>query len=281
MRPALLAAVTLLCAAAAASAGQHRNADGSISDDVLIQSNNQIIGPANPLPVGQPDQRATGTLSASSLNASYGVALANGIGVVGFTVSGLTGSGATLVPEASNDGGTTWTTVNAVSPAGLSTALTTNQQFRVNGGGHTNVRLRVSVAGTGTIAVASSATTVASLEVLSSPAQTTPYTGTLTDTSPTQQSLSGLTALAVRAADLGSLGQWFFQNQSATTLVVVLCNDAGVTAPCASRTGTFLAAPGGGGAQGGSLGWQDVGAWKGRIDVYANAAAAQHTLTRQ
>ncbi len=171
MRTTLLAVVALSCAAAVALAGQHRNPDGSISDDVLIQSNGLAVGPSNPLPVAQPDLRGTGSLAAASLNAAYTLALNNGEGVVGFSVTGLTGSGATLVPEASNDGGTSWSTINAVAPSTgtLLTALTVNQQVRVNAGGHTNLRLRVSTAGSGTIAIASTASLGAPLVTLSAP----------------------------------------------------------------------------------------------------------------
>lgn len=171
MRTTLLASVALVCVAGAALAGQHRNPDGSVSEDVLIQSNGLMIGSSNPLPVAQPDIRGTGSLPAASLNAAYSLALNNGEGVVGFSITGLTGSGATLVPEASNDGGTTWSAVNAVAPSSgaLVTALSANQQVRVNAGGHTNLRFRVSVAGSGTVAIASTASAGDPLIALSAP----------------------------------------------------------------------------------------------------------------
>lgn len=115
--------------------------------------------------------RGTGTIAAGTLNATYSLALNGGQGTVGFTLTGLTASGATLTAEGSNDGGTTWSPINMIAPStgSLSTTVTADGGFRVNGSGHTNVRLRVSTIGTGTITVASSASTTNGLMSLSAP----------------------------------------------------------------------------------------------------------------
>ena len=51
------------------------------------------------------DESNTGTVNAASINSAYTVALGQGQGTVGFTVSGLTSSGAVLTVEVSNDSG--------------------------------------------------------------------------------------------------------------------------------------------------------------------------------
>jgi hypothetical protein len=117
------------------------------------------------------DIRATGlTINSATANAAVSVALNGGEGSVGWTISGLTAAGATLTAEGSNDGGTTWSAINTILPVtgGLSPTLTADGQVRVNSGGHTNVRMRVSTTGTGTITIAYNAASVSSMEVLSS-----------------------------------------------------------------------------------------------------------------
>lgn len=119
-----------------------------------------------PTPVASPqaDVRATGqTLNAATLNAAVTIALNNGQGVVGFTVTGLTASGATLTVKASNDGGTTWGPLNATGTGAPPVpTVAADGQFRVVAGGHTNVGLWVSTVGTGTITVAYDASSVSS-----------------------------------------------------------------------------------------------------------------------
>lgn len=128
----------------------------------------------NPFPENgrtNPDVRATGqTINSATSNAAVTVALDNGQGVLGFNVAGLTASGATLAIEAANDGGTVWFAVNGVAPVmGTQfTTITTDQSFTVRGAGHTNVRLRVSATGAGTVTVAYSASSVSSFVSLSS-----------------------------------------------------------------------------------------------------------------
>lgn len=114
------------------------------------------------LTVKTPDTRSTGNLVASgTLNAALTVQLNNGQGVVAYTISGLTASGATLTSEYSNDG-TTWSSHNVIGNPFTST-ITTDGQYRVNGGGHVAVRLRVSVIGTGNVTISYNASSQSSL----------------------------------------------------------------------------------------------------------------------
>jgi len=118
------------------------------------------------------DSPSTGnTINSATANAAYTVTLVHGQGVTAFAVSGLTASGATLTIEASDDGGTTWSSANGIAPSTglLFTTLTTDQQFRVNTGARTKIRLRVSSTGTGTITISSNASPVSSVVALSSP----------------------------------------------------------------------------------------------------------------
>ncbi len=164
-----------------AAAGVLGNAAPAYGDYLAYSSGGSLVGvsSANPLPVAgtftlsgggtvavagtvattEPDVRGTLTVAAATANAAATVLLANGVGTVGFTVSGLTASGATLAVEGSNDGGTTWSAVNTVSAGTgtLSSALTADGQFSVAGAGRTALRLRVSAVGAGTITVVSSA----------------------------------------------------------------------------------------------------------------------------
>lgn len=82
--------------------------------------------------------------------------------VATFYVSGLTASGATLTIEGSSDGRKdndplkAWSVINAIPatcPVIPFSTLTTDQGFRIDTSGLTNVRVRVSSGGTGTILV--------------------------------------------------------------------------------------------------------------------------------
>jgi hypothetical protein len=118
------------------------------------------------------DVRATSqTINSATLNASVVVALNNGEASVGFNVSGLTASGATLVSEASSDGGVTYGAINAVFAVSgtLATSQTTDGIFTCSTPGKTHARLRVSVVGSGTITVAYSASSVSSQVSVASP----------------------------------------------------------------------------------------------------------------
>lgn len=141
--------------------------DGSgnqYSQDISIDANGNVG-------VVRPDSRATGTIAAQTLNAVYSVAL-NGAGVVGFSVTNLTGKGAVLTLEGSYDGGATYQTAMGVSggSGALNSTFTADGVFSVNAGGRTNLRLRVSTAGSaGNIAVASNVAAASSDVRLSTP----------------------------------------------------------------------------------------------------------------
>jgi hypothetical protein len=136
------------------------------------------VSAATPFPVGgtffPADATSTGNLLAlGTLNAAYTITLANGAAVTGIVVTGLSGFGATIAIEASDDGGTTWATVNGVLPVSgaLITTLTADAQFRVNASGRTRIRLRVSVASGSVVnaTIASIVSTASGLVGLSSP----------------------------------------------------------------------------------------------------------------
>ncbi|WP_143103795.1 hypothetical protein [Methylobacterium gossipiicola] len=116
------------------------------------------------------DVRATNTLNAATANAAVTLPV-NGQSTVGLAFSGLTASGATVTFEQSNDGGTTWTGVNEVNAGtGVPTATrSTDGQTRVAVQGRTNLRIRVSTVGTGTITVASNISVREGLVTLASP----------------------------------------------------------------------------------------------------------------
>jgi hypothetical protein len=115
------------------------------------------------------DVRATQTLSLSTLNAAITVPL-NGQGTVGFTFTGLTGTGAVLTYEQSNDGGT-WTGINEVNAGTgvFSGTRSTDGQVRVSVSGRASVRVRVSTVGTGTATVATNASVREGIVTLGSP----------------------------------------------------------------------------------------------------------------
>jgi hypothetical protein len=146
----------------------------SVQQPTASSLNATVVGTGT-FAVQQPDLRATGqTINSATLNAAYTVSLANGEGIIGFQVTGLTASGATLTIEATVDGGTTWNSTNGFgsSSGTLFTTLTADQGFRVNVGGRTGIRLRVSSTGTGTITISSSASSANDLVGISSPLPT-------------------------------------------------------------------------------------------------------------
>lgn len=177
MRRALLAAAAALLLPITAYAQPAPSASPQMTVGLACQDATgtwYTASPSKPCPTStaSSDTRATGqTINAATLNAAVSVALPGGQGALGFAVSGLTASGATLTAEGSNDGGTTWSAVNTTAPGSgtLSQTVTSDGQFRVNASGHTNVRLRVSSTGTGTITVAYTASAATGLTMLSAP----------------------------------------------------------------------------------------------------------------
>jgi hypothetical protein len=101
-------------------------------------------------------------INAATANATITADLFANESVVAFYVKGLTAAGATLTVEGSSDGrndndsAKVWYAINAITmacPATLFTTLTSDQGFKLESSGLTNVRLRVSSTGTGTILV--------------------------------------------------------------------------------------------------------------------------------
>ncbi len=85
MRNTLLAAVALLCASTVSQAAQHRNADGSSSDDVYLNLNGQLLGSTNPLPTGDANNAAFQGVVSMTVGTSYpaGRSLAANCGAAG------------------------------------------------------------------------------------------------------------------------------------------------------------------------------------------------------
>lgn len=152
---------------------------------VLVQTTTPVDVNGNPVVGGNTaDAVGSGNLALATLNAAYVIPLSGGRNAVGLTINGLTGSGATITVERSNDGGTTWTSANTTESSAsgsLSSAITANGQARVGVAGATNIRLRVSTAGTGNATVAYNATTAAGPVFFTSylPSTTTPAAGVI------------------------------------------------------------------------------------------------------
>ena len=205
------------------------------------------------------DQRLSGLpLDGTTLNSSVNIYLQNSKDTIGFAVSGLTASGATLAIEASNDGGATWTTesgINSTTAGPIFSTLTTDQQFQVFAAGHTNVRLRVSNVGTGPITVSYTASNASSARVMIA-------TGSVAITNfPTTQTIAGSVAITnfpatqtvagSVTANLGTLnGAALAANQTnvqsalgapATTAVTVQGSPSGAPVPV---SGSVTANPG-------------------------------------
>jgi hypothetical protein len=112
-------------------------------------------------------------IAAATANAALTADLFQNESVIAFNVTGLTAAGATLTIEGSSDGrndtdaAKVWFAINGNTlPGGSPTGFTTvnsDQAFRVDVAGLTNVRVRVSTTGTGTILVGFNAIPGASL----------------------------------------------------------------------------------------------------------------------
>ena len=170
--------VVVSAAASAADISPNYRIPGSLTTDnfrptVMLcpssDGSNTMVDCATKSAPPTADQTATGQpLSLTTLNAAVSVVV-NGRATMAWVYTGLTGSGATLVPEASDDGGANWATINCVVPASnaLVTTLTANGQCRVNAAARTNLRLRVSVPGTGAASISYNASTATGLVGLS------------------------------------------------------------------------------------------------------------------
>lgn len=114
------------------------------------------------------DRDLNKTLDSSVSSAAYTVAV-NAQGQVGFSISGLTASGATLTPECSNNSQAAspiWSGCVAISGSTLFSTLTADGSYRIEAGGRTAVRLRVTSTGSGTITISSNASAAPSLVTL-------------------------------------------------------------------------------------------------------------------
>lgn len=220
------------------TAGQKTSAN---SIPIVIASDQSAVS------VQQPDNRAVDqTINSATLNAAITVTLNGGEGEVGFTITGLTASTATLTFEGCNNIGAAspqWGAINAVSGTTLTSTATGDGSYRVEAGGRTAVRVRVSSTGTGTITVSYSGSSASSLVTL---AQSLP-TGSntigavnLATTSPTDR--SGTITLGGSAQTLMSANSsrhgFFVQNQSNADLWI---NDLGSSAS-ASQPSIWLPA---------------------------------------
>ncbi len=176
------AATTSAVSAAAAQAHADAGTIATLAGQATAHADAQAIATADQataaklaaggVGVVQPDALNSGSIAAATLNSSYTVQLANGEGVVGFAVAGLTAAGATLTAEAQNNS-SAWYAINTVLPGtgALSSTITADGNYRVNAAGHTAVRLRVSTAAAAaaSIAVGSSASSSTGLVALSAP----------------------------------------------------------------------------------------------------------------
>jgi hypothetical protein len=121
-----------------------------------LNNNNAPVTANNMLPVSPYDFSSTNNiLNASALNSAIVVPLLNtgSKNSVTWQVTGLTNSGATLIFEVSVDGGATWTPKNVLLSNSPTTTIMVDGTYRENVAGFTNVRLRVSTVGSGSITI--------------------------------------------------------------------------------------------------------------------------------
>ena len=188
--------------------------------------------------VETPDKSATGlSLNSATANAAITVPV-NNRGTTSFVFTGLTASGATLTFEASDNGGTTWASINCVGPTTGSFSSTANAdgQCRTNSSGRTAVRARVSTTGTGTITVSWNSSVVSGLIALSAPAPVIPsvthgkaYLALAANTSTALSSATPASWSGSLTFPLSS-GVLSIQSISANTASTWLCNGGGTCA---------------------------------------------------
>lgn len=159
---ALMGAGPVLADPPPATAPPYRPSSGALIPVAIYDAQGNIVGSfggggsSNAPGSREQDVRVSNPLNAATANAAITYAI-NGQATVGFTFTGLTASGATLTYEQSIDGGTTWTGINAINRGTGVPEATRNAdgQIALSATGRTNIRVRVSTAGTGTITVAS------------------------------------------------------------------------------------------------------------------------------
>jgi hypothetical protein len=130
------------------------------------------------------DDKGVRSLDLSKVDNAVVIDIDNGQGVFGADVAGLTGSGATLVCEM-NLGGA-WRNANMLvngSNGAFINSITADSTFRANASARWQVRMRVTVAGTGVATVSYSLTTNSSLTQITSPLPPGPNAiGSITNT---------------------------------------------------------------------------------------------------
>lgn len=164
-----------------------------------------------------PATRQIDVALADTLNAVITVLMDAGTADIGFDIFGLATLGATLTVESSNNVGAItprWSAINAVKGSTLSSTITADGAYRVEAGGRTAVRLRVSTAGTaGNITVSTTTSQAGSLVTL---AAALPV-GTVTRTDKSGTITTGGTAQNAIAANTLRKG-WELQNTSSGDL---------------------------------------------------------------
>jgi hypothetical protein len=102
-------------------------------------------------------------INSATSNAAVTSPLGYGQATVGYVITGLTASGATLTPEYTNDPTLTtgWTAGSIVQNGALGGTITADGSLVQIGAPHAGVRLRVSTTGTGNITISSNASAAA------------------------------------------------------------------------------------------------------------------------
>ena len=156
-------------------------------------------------------------LAAATLNAAVTVNVDGGIGTVGFDIAGLAARGATLTVEACTNIGAAspdWQGINAIKGSTLYPTIVADGAYRVETGGRTAVRLRVSTIGTaGNITISTATSLVGSLVTLAQ----VPPVGTVTRTDKSGTITTGGSAQTIIAANTSRKG-WELQNNSSGDL---------------------------------------------------------------
>jgi hypothetical protein len=135
------------------------------------------------LSAGMPDVTVPGSIPMTTTGGAV-TAVTSGVGVVGVQVAG-TWTG-TIALEATTDGAN-WFAVNGVQSGtgAISGAITGNGQWRINSAGYAQVRIRSSIAGTGTATAVLVAAAPASLITAAEPLQVRGYAIAATSTTMT------------------------------------------------------------------------------------------------
>lgn len=168
---ALLVIVALFLSGPVSAQTNNCGGVGQVSCNVAVTSGGggSVTQGTSPWVTSTPDVRALDqTINSATPSAAYAVPV-NGQGEVGFSISGLTASTAVLTPECTNNIGAAspvWAGCMAISGSALNATITADGAYRVESGGRTGVRLRVTTTGTGTITISSTAAATSSLSTM-------------------------------------------------------------------------------------------------------------------